>query len=78
MNNLQLESYWSVPTADLYNATEAMDGSTFVFGNVGGAQFCVYGNQFRLVLTNTGSSTIDLMQVMLFAPAMAPPPPDAP
>jgi len=78
LNNLQLESYWSVPTADLYNATEAMDGSTFVFGNVGGAQFCVYGNQFRLVLTNTGSSTINLMQVMLFAPAMAPPPRDAP
>lgn len=78
LSSLQFEAYWSVPTAEYYDATQAVDGSTFVYGNVGGAQFSVYGNQFRLVLTNTGGSTVNLLQVMLFAPAMAPPPPDAP
>ncbi len=73
LSDLQFVAYWAVDGTDFYNATEAADGSTFIYGNVGGAQFCVYGSQFRLVLKNTGSSTINLVQVMLFAPATPPP-----
>ncbi|SRR5258708_4924578 len=76
LGSVQFEAYWSVPDAEFYDVTQAADGSTFVYGNAGGAQFLVYGNQFRLVLTNTGSSTVNLLQVMLFAPAISPPPPD--
>ena len=72
---LQLQAYWSVPMASLYNLTDVVDGSTFVCAYAGGAQFMVYGSQFRLVLVNSGSSTINLMQTMLFTHT-APPPPD--
>lgn len=74
LDKLQLQAYWSVPDADYYNATDAIDGSTFAFGNAGGAKFLVYGSQFRLVLTNNGDATINLQQVILFASAPAPEP----
>jgi hypothetical protein len=74
LGNLQFQAYWSVPDVDYYNATDFIDGSTFVYPNAGGMQFLVYGSQFRLVITNSGSSTINMTQVLLFAPQNPPPP----
>jgi hypothetical protein len=74
LGNLQFQAYWSVPDVDYYNATDFIDGSTFVYPNAGGMQFLVYGSQFRLVITNSGSSTINMTQVLLFAPQSPPPP----
>ncbi len=76
LGNLQLQAYWSVPDANFYNLTDVVDGSTFIAANVGGAPFMVYGSQFRLVLMNTGSSTITLVQVMVFPHVTPAPPPD--
>jgi hypothetical protein len=74
LGSLQFQAYWSVPDVDYYNATDFVDGSSFIYPNAGGMQFLVYGSQFRLVVTNSGSSTVSLTQVLLFAP-QAPPPP---
>jgi hypothetical protein len=41
-------------------------GESLAYTNVGGAIFKTYGNQFRLRLTNTGSSTMYLTQVVVF------------
>ena len=68
LSPLQMLAYWSDPLLGFYNATQAIDGSTFVNANSGGGQFVVYGPQFRLVLTNTGTTTINLDQLMIFAP----------
>jgi hypothetical protein len=75
LGSLQFQAYWSVPDADYYNATDYVDGSTFIYPNAGGMQFPVYGSQFRLVITNSGSATVNLTQILLFAPQTPPPPP---
>lgn len=71
--NLQMTAYWSDFSLQFYNATDAIDGSSFVYANVGGAQFLVYGPQFRLSLTNNGTAPMTLDQIMLFAPPVATP-----
>ncbi len=77
LSSLQFVAYWSVPGAEFYNATQAIEWSTFIYGNTGGAQFSVYGSQFRLVLKNTGSSTVNLLQVLLFPSGSSFPPCDS-
>jgi hypothetical protein len=66
LTNLDIYAYWSIPIADSYSVAETDNGSNFPFLNAGGEVFTVYGNQFRLVLYNAGSTAITLSQVTLY------------
>jgi hypothetical protein len=68
--DIRMNAYWAVPQAEFFNVAEVVTGATFPYSNTGGASFRAYGNRFRLRLTNTGSSTIYLIQVVVFAPAL--------
>ena len=67
LRDIVMDAYWAVPQAEFYNVAEIVTGDTFPYRNVGGATFTTYGNQFRLRLTNTGTSTMFLAQVIVFA-----------
>lgn len=62
-----MNAYWAVPQAEFYNATDVVSGDTFAYNNTGGTTFPTYGTRFRLRLTNTGTSTMFLSQVVVFA-----------
>ena len=65
--SLRLTAFWTVPGAQLFNASEVVTGDGFFYNNAGGAVFATYGTQFRLELANTGSSSMTLAQVIIFA-----------
>lgn len=65
--DVRLDAYWSVPQAEFFNVAEVASGSDFPYRNVGGATFTTYGSQFRLRVTNTGSTNIFLSQVIIFS-----------
>jgi hypothetical protein len=64
--NLEMNAYWTVPQALYWNVADVVRGGTFAYTNVGGAVFNTYGSQLRLRLTNTGSATMYLSQVVIF------------
>jgi hypothetical protein len=65
--SIVVSAYWAVPEAEFYNVTDIVNGGTFPYRNVGGATFSTYGSQLRLRLTNNGTSTMSLAQVIVFA-----------
>jgi hypothetical protein len=67
LREIVMNAYWAMPQAEFFNVAEIVTGDTFPYRNVGGATFTTYGNQFRLRLTNTGTSTMYLAQVVVFA-----------
>jgi len=67
--NLVMSAYWSIPQVDFYGVADVVAGASFPYNNAGGATFNVYGSQFRLQLTNTGSDPMKLTQVLTFARA---------
>jgi hypothetical protein len=64
--NLEMNAYWAVPQALYWSVADVVTGEKFPYNNVGGVVFNTYGSQFRLRLTNTGSSTMYLAQVVIF------------
>jgi hypothetical protein len=64
--NLVLNAYWAVPQALYWSVADVVRGEGLAYTNVGGAIFKTYGSQFRLRLTNTGSATMYLSQVVVF------------
>jgi hypothetical protein len=64
--NLEMNAYWAVPQALYWSVADVVTGEKFPYDNVGGVVFNTYGSQFRLRLTNTGSSTMYLAQVVIF------------
>jgi len=56
LRDIVMDAYWAVPQAEFYNVAEVVSGDTFPYRNVDGATFTTYGNQFRLRVTNTGTS----------------------
>lgn len=65
-DNLVLQAFWTVPTAQLYVTVENKSALTFAYWDAGGAIFNAYGTQFRLTLQNNGSQTIAIQQITLF------------
>jgi hypothetical protein len=66
LSGLLVAAYWAVPQLPFFNSAEVVTGDKFYFTNVGGATFNTYGSQFRLRITNTGSTPVNLSQVLLF------------
>src|SRR5579871_6231713 len=66
LGNVNLLSYWSTPNSVSYDLVEAASGAKFYFSNVGGAKFNVFGNNFRLILQNTGSAPVSIVQVVIY------------
>ena len=64
--NLSMQAYWTLSGANYFNSAEVVNGSTFPYGNVGGAKFNVFGNVFRLTLVNNGAAPMRLVQVTVF------------
>jgi hypothetical protein len=67
---LEIDAYWAVPNADSYSVAEYDSGTNFPYLNVGGTIFNVYGNQFRMLLSNTGKTAITLQQVTVYMRAI--------
>ena len=63
---LSYQAYWAVPGADNFGVAEVDYGSNFPYTNAGGSTFTAFGNQFRLVITNSTKSTITLSQVTFY------------
>ena len=66
LSGLVLSAYWAVPQLPSFNSAEVATGDKFYYTNVGGATFNTYGSQFRLRITNTGNTPVNLSQVLLF------------
>lgn len=64
--NIVMNAYWAVPQALYWSVADVVIGERLAYTNVGGAVFNTYGSQFRLRLTNTGSATMYLSQVVIF------------
>jgi hypothetical protein len=64
--NLLMNAYWAVPQALYWSVADVVRGESLAYTNVGGAVFNTYGNQFRLRLTNNGTATMYLTQVVVF------------
>lgn len=64
--NIVMNAYWAVPQAAFWSVADVVSGETFPYNNVGGAVFSTYGSQFRLRLTNNGTVTMNLSQVVIF------------
>ena len=64
--NIEMNAYWAVPQALYWSVADVVTGERLAYTNVGGAVFNTYGSQFRLRLTNTGTATMYLSQVVIF------------
>lgn len=65
-SGLILQARWMVQNADSYVATDYRVATAFPYWDAGGAEFSVYGSQFRLTLQNKGSKKITLAQITIF------------
>jgi len=65
-SGLVLQPLWSVPDAETYVTTENKAATAFLFWDVGGALFNVYGTRFRLTLQNKGTRPISIRQATIF------------
>ena len=64
--NVIVSAYWAIPQVSWYGVADVVAGSTFPYTDAGGATFNAYGSEFRLRVTNNGSESIRLSQVLLF------------
>lgn len=61
-----LQARWRTASTASYVATEFKEASGFSYWDSGAAVFTVFGPQFRLLLLNTGDTTITVDQVTIF------------
>lgn len=61
-----LQARWKTATTASYVATEFKEATGFSYWDSGAAVFTVFGPQFRLLLLNTGDTTITVDQVTIF------------
>lgn len=66
LEDLILQTFWSVPDADYFSAAEIKFGRTFPFTNSGSVLFGVYGSEFRLILRNEGGLSLKVGQLLIF------------
>jgi len=66
-SGLEVQALWSVASADYWGIAETDNGGNFPYTNAGGSIFQVFGNQFRLVLVNSGKTTITITQLLVYA-----------
>lgn len=69
LGDLVLGAFWAVPTLKLFNAADVFTGEASYYADARAFTFPIYGSQFRLRLTNRGTSSITLAQVLIFTRA---------
>jgi hypothetical protein len=70
LGDLVLSAFWTVPTLKFFNAADVFTGDGSYYSDARAFTFPIYGSQFRLRLTNHGTSSVTLAQVLIFTRAL--------
>jgi hypothetical protein len=70
LGDLVLSAFWAVPTLRFFNAADVFTGEGSYYADARAFTFPIYGSQFRLRLTNHGTSPVTLAQVLIFTRAL--------
>ncbi|MDQ6678700.1 MAG: hypothetical protein M3Z09_15570 [Acidobacteriota bacterium] len=65
--NIAISTFWSVPDAGFMNSLDVVTGDVFYYSNTGGSPLSIGGTTLRLILTNTGTATMNLQSAFLYA-----------
>jgi len=65
--NIVISTFWSVPDAGFVNSLDVVTGDAFYYSNTGGSTFSIGGTQLRLILSNAGTSTMNLQSAFVYA-----------
>jgi hypothetical protein len=70
LRDLVASAFWTVPALRFFNAADVFTGAGSYYSDARAFTFPIYGSQFRLRLTNHGTSAVTLAQVLIFTRAI--------